>query len=114
MLVVAAAAALLVATAAGSAIVNTTYGPVVGLPHGNGTLAFLRIPFAAPPLGRLRWREPVPPTPWSQPLNATRQSSMCMQDPSVYNTTISEDCLYLNVFAPATAVNTASALAVMV
>jgi para-nitrobenzyl esterase len=76
----------------------TTSGPVVGS-RGGGYLAFLGIPYAAPPVGPLRFRPPEPPTPWTEPLYVTRRPSACPQ----YLSTIRygrEDCLYLNVHTP--------------
>src|SRR5947207_1083661 len=47
----------------GSAVVRTEYGAVRGS-AADGTLAYLGIPFAAPPAGQVRWRPPAAPTPW--------------------------------------------------
>ena len=75
-----------------------------------GVRAYLGIPFAAPPVGKLRWRPPQPVVPW-QGLRAAREfSAACMQsdagwtdeqlaDPGLFHR--SEDCLYLNVWTPA-------------
>ncbi len=66
-----------------------------------GTRRFLGIPFAAPPVGDLRWRPPAPPAPWSGTLEATRFGSSCPQRPSTLGTpSENEDCLYLNVWTP--------------
>lgn len=73
--------------------------------------AFLGVPFAAPPVGQLRWQAPVPVAPWQGVHAATSYSSNCMQtvDPResqpwtheyVISGKVSEDCLYLNVWAP--------------
>jgi para-nitrobenzyl esterase len=73
--------------------------------------AFLGIPFAAPPVGDLRWRAPVAATPWKGVRQATSYSASCMQtfDPNgsepwtheyVIKGPVSEDCLYLNVWVP--------------
>lgn len=71
-------------------------GEVVG-----GTRRFLGIPFAAPPVGALRWRPPQPPTPWSGTLQTKQFSSACPQRPSTLGTpSENEDCLYLNVWTP--------------
>lgn len=75
-----------------------------------GVRAFKGIPFAAPPVGNLRWRAPEPPAPWQGILKADHFAPICPQttdDPdSVYYLdpgpqTIQEDCLYLNVWTPA-------------
>ena len=77
-----------------------------GIVHGfvkNGVDTYLGIPFAAPPVGHLRWQPPQPPAPWTQPLEATSFANHCPQ-PAIYsgfNTpSTTEDCLYLNVFTP--------------
>jgi para-nitrobenzyl esterase len=82
------------ACAAGT-VVNTSSGPVCGIVV-NGITEWLGIPYAAPPVGPLRWASPQPPTPWSTTLTATAYGSSCTQSSGG-----SEDCLYLNVFAPA-------------
>ncbi|KAK7956537.1 uncharacterized protein PG986_005759 [Apiospora aurea] len=66
---------------------------------------FLGIPYAAPPLGALRSALPSPPAPWSTPLNATAWPNACIQqgNTDVLLAPESEDCLYVNVFAPASA-----------
>uniref|UniRef100_A0A182PNF0 Acetylcholinesterase n=1 Tax=Anopheles epiroticus TaxID=199890 RepID=A0A182PNF0_9DIPT len=66
--------------------------------------AFLGIPFAQPPVGKLRFADPIPNGPWNDQLyNASYERAMCLQrndllpNPPV---TGSEDCLYLNVYRP--------------
>jgi len=62
---------------------------------------FLGIPYAAPPVGALRWRPPVPASPWVGVLDAASFSSPCAQLPSLTGTpSEQEDCLYLNVWSP--------------
>ncbi|XP_060526372.1 juvenile hormone esterase-like isoform X2 [Cylas formicarius] len=57
------------------------------------------IPFAAPPLGKLRFQGPVPPKPWDGILETNETKSCCISmTPSAQQ---SEDCLYLNVYTPA-------------
>ena len=64
------------------------------------------IPFAAPPIGSLRWKEPQPVASWKGTLAATKFGARCMQGP-IYSDMVfrdngpSEDCLYLNVWTPA-------------
>jgi para-nitrobenzyl esterase len=71
-----------------------------------GIRAFLGIPYAAPPVGDLRWREPRPVTPWTGVRQATEFGPRAMQG-SIYSDMRfrdagpSEDCLYLNVWVPA-------------
>jgi para-nitrobenzyl esterase len=95
--------------------VSTEYGPVSGLITDNGR-AFLGIPFAAPPVGPFRWKAPQPPRKWTS-YNATMYGQSCMQQLGFGNQTlnlsISEDCLFLNVFTPANATSTSN-LPVMV
>ncbi len=76
----------------------------------NGVRNFKGIPFAAPPVGDLRWREPQPVKPWQGERSADQFGPRCMQtsrlgaiDP--LNPRMSEDCLYLNVWTPAHAAN---------
>ncbi len=77
--------------------------------EGNGVRAFLGVPFAAPPVGGLRWRAPRPAPPWEGVRDATRIGPDCTQ--AIGRRAIlgggggvvfgSEDCLYLNIYAPA-------------
>ncbi|MDJ0390977.1 carboxylesterase family protein [Roseomonas sp. E05] len=91
--------------------IATTLGPVRGVAAPGGQ-AFLGIPFAAPPTGALRWRPPQPPAPWQAPRDATRLGNTCLQnfgidyvlgDHSTWWIKGEEDCLNLNVYAPAEA-----------
>ena len=71
----------------------------------DGLESWKGIPFAAPPVGPLRWRAPQPREPWPGILDATRFRSDCIQlpfGPRAFHmrTTPSEDCLYLNVWRP--------------
>jgi para-nitrobenzyl esterase len=79
-------------------VVATTSGLVRGSTVG-GVTAFLGIPFAAPPIGALRWRPPQLPEPWAGELDATSWPPPCPQkgDEDAIG---DEDCLYLNVWAP--------------
>ena len=98
----------------------TAFGPVLGVDASasDGTLRWTGIPFAAPPVGERRWRAPAEPAPWSQPRPAQRFAAACAQTGRLYGpglnnrydetigstlgqTLGSEDCLYLNVWAPA-------------
>ena len=89
-------------------------GSVVGFVDRLGSHAWQGIPFAAPPVGELRWRAPQPPVPWEGELSALQTANLCPQyasqlsgdgDASAGGITGSEDCLYLNVWAPADADN---------
>ncbi len=89
-------------------IVTTEGGKLEGVvaPGASSVRIFRGIPFAAPPLGSLRWREPQPVAPWSGVRQATGFGPRCMQQP-LYSDMMfrspgtSEDCLYLNVWTPA-------------
>jgi para-nitrobenzyl esterase len=89
------------AARSGGLTVSTAGGAV----HGKTVAAtdeFLGIPYAAPPVGPLRWRPPQPPKPWSGIRAATSFASHCPQPSSSFGVvSSSEDCLYLNVFTPA-------------
>ena len=88
-------------------LVQTTDGTVRGIVTPNER-QFLGIPFAAPPVGNLRWKPPQPPTPWQGIRSATSFGNACIQPNLAQLTGIaqggsaagSEDCLYLNVYTP--------------
>jgi para-nitrobenzyl esterase len=89
------------AATAGAPIVRTGAGAVRGQEFGS-TRVFQGIPYAAPPVGELRWRTPRPPARWSGVRDATRPGPACAQLPGeVPGGSTSEDCLSLNVTAPA-------------
>jgi para-nitrobenzyl esterase len=80
--------------------VGTTNGPVRGLAHGTVD-EFLGIPYAAPPVGALRWRPPQPAASWSGVRDATQFAPHCPQPATPFGqASVSEDCLFLNVFTP--------------
>lgn len=88
---------------ASSQVIETTAGLVRGTEEG--ALAIYKgIPFASPPLGDLRWRDPQPPAPWSDIKSADRFPPACPQLGSYPKDappeTTSEDCLYLNIWKP--------------
>jgi para-nitrobenzyl esterase len=85
--------------------VKTDSGPVAGV-IVDGVAAYKGIPFAAPPVGDLRWRPPQPPQAWTAPRVADTYAHDCMQNPfpsdaAPLGTPPAEDCLYLNVWTPA-------------
>jgi para-nitrobenzyl esterase len=82
--------------------VQVTGGAVEGEPIGALT-RYLGIPFAAPPVGALRWRAPQPVVPWSGVKQARSFSPACAQTAVWITLPKSEDCLYLNVWTPAQA-----------
>jgi para-nitrobenzyl esterase len=61
---------------------------------------FLGIPYAAPPIGDLRWRAPQPAASWTGTRDALQTSDQCPQTLSYYGASDVEDCLYLNVWSP--------------
>jgi para-nitrobenzyl esterase len=79
-------------------IVQTAAGAVSGT--GGDVRSFKGIPFAAPPIGALRWRAPQPALPWSGVRDATAFGPECVQ-PAPPGVPTSEDCLTLNVWTPA-------------
>lgn len=104
-------------------IVQTEKGFVLGkryhLHHGLQVDAFYGIPYAKPPIGELRFRHPFPVDAWTGNYDATRLPNACIQlNDSTFpnfkgsevwnpNTQVSEDCLYLNVWAPSKSENKA-------
>ena len=89
--------------------VKTTSGVVEGTGRqASGVRMFKGIPFAAPPVGELRWKAPQPVKSWQGVRPATQFGARCMQQPmfgdmNFRSNGMSEDCLYLNVWTPATA-----------
>ena len=80
--------------------VQTAAGPLIGAARSDGVAAFLGVPYAAPPVGALRWKPPQPTERWSN-LLATEFANHCPQLPGPYGlASTTEDCLYLNVYAP--------------
>jgi para-nitrobenzyl esterase len=85
---------------AGGPVADTANGAVRGLATGTVD-EFLGIPYAAPPVGALRWQPPQPAAGWSGVRDATHFAPHCPQLASPFGlASTSEDCLYLNVFTP--------------
>jgi len=101
---------------------DTRWGPVVGRDDSatSGTWSWKGVPFARPPVGPLRWRAPQDPVAWTAPRDATAFAPACAQTGRLYGpglnnrydetigstlgkTVGSEDCLYLNIWTPASA-----------
>src|ERR1700739_2524817 len=84
--------------------VRTESGTVSGV-RANGLSVYKGIPFAAPPVGDLRWRPPVHAASWSGTRKADAFAPACMQVgvsmPGETPPAVSEDCLYLNIWTPA-------------
>ncbi|KAA3439524.1 carboxylesterase/lipase family protein [Rufibacter hautae] len=86
--------------------VKTANGLVEGTREKSGIRSFKGVPFAAPPVGDLRWREPQPVKNWQGVRKATQFGPRAMQlpvfgDMNFRSNGVSEDCLYLNVWTPA-------------
>lgn len=100
-----AAAALALGAAADPAPnVAVTGGTVAGALGDDGALVFRGIPFAAPPLGALRWTAPRPVVPWQGPRPAVKKAPACLQNDYGWNRGdylhSAEDCLTLDVRTP--------------
>ncbi|MEU6883317.1 carboxylesterase family protein [Streptomyces sp. NPDC046712] len=83
-------------------VARTAQGSLVGRTHDRAQ-EFLGVPYAAPPVGELRFRPPREPASWGAPRDASTQAPACPQfspfglrDPQA----VSEDCLYLDVYRP--------------
>jgi para-nitrobenzyl esterase len=90
--------------ASGSALVHTQQGLVQGVEQ-RGITVYEGLPFAAPPVGQLRWRAPQPPKSWTGVLEANAFKLRCTQvgssgPGSADDEPMSEDCLYLNIWSP--------------
>jgi para-nitrobenzyl esterase len=90
-----------------SSQVRTPDGVLEGVISADGKVrTFKGIPYAAPPVGSLRWKAPQPVEPWKRVRNAVEYGPRCMQAP-IYDDMVfhdagpSEDCLHLNLWMPA-------------
>jgi para-nitrobenzyl esterase len=86
-------------------LVKIDAGQIEGVVSGN-VLSFKGIPYAAPPVGDLRWREPQPVEPWQGIRKANEYGNDCMQmaiqsDFAASRAAFGEDCLMINVWCPA-------------
>ena len=93
------------AVADGRALRHPPAGDVVGFADKHDTFAWLGVPFASPPVGDLRWRAPRPLPRWRNQRPALTLSPPCTQLKTLaifdkHALTGSEDCLYLNIWAP--------------
>ena len=94
----------MVALAAPRGTVTTDAGALQGATD-DGVISFKGVPFAAPPLGQLRWKPPQPVAKWSGVRQATHYGADCMQEPfpgdaAPLGVKPDEDCLYVNVWLP--------------
>ena len=94
----------LIAGRADAPRVTVDTGTLEGLDTA-GVMVFRGIPYAAPPVGELRWRPPQPAAHWSGVRDASKLGHNCVQhqpysDIDPFAAGVSEDCLYLNVWTP--------------
>lgn len=98
------AVAALLAAGASAAPVRVTGGLVDGKSLPDGSVVYLGIPYAAPPLGALRWQAPRPVIPWHGVTHAVTPPAPCAQLSEGWNMADAarsgEDCLYLSIHAP--------------
>jgi len=104
---IAAALAACLAAPLWAAPVEVDGGRIDGITLADGIDAWLGVPFAAPPVRELRWQPPRPVTPWTGVYHADRFAPECLQplrgstqNHYFGNEATSEDCLYLNIWAP--------------
>src|SRR6266498_2645929 len=86
-------------------VVKTSAGQIRGIARVSGGAEFLGIPYAQPPVGNMRWHEPVDVKPWSGVRDASTFGAPCAQsilgDWNKHDAeTSKEDCLFLNVITP--------------
>ncbi len=94
----------------GNTVVTTPYGNVEGFEDSFDTWVWKAVPYAAPPVGPLRWQAPRDPEPWSETRQETEFCSQCPQFTSDFNQSDNnsliagnEDCLCLNIWRPRSA-----------
>jgi para-nitrobenzyl esterase len=93
----------------GSVEVRTKTGLVLGIADdaSAGITSFKGIPYAAPPVGHLRWKAPQPASPWTETRTANTFGKACVQPAASFAVLNvgeqSEDCLYLNIWSPTSA-----------
>jgi para-nitrobenzyl esterase len=104
LLALALACATTGAAAAERLAVQIDSGPIEGIIQGGRARAWLGVPYAAPPVGPLRWRAPVAPAKWTALRKAAALGPACAQPPKAGTAGAAfigaEDCLTLNVYAP--------------
>ncbi|HEV3208456.1 MAG TPA: carboxylesterase family protein [Terriglobales bacterium] len=104
LVTVPATSAITLAQRSETPITRTESGAISGVVE-DGLRIYKGVPFAAPPISDLRWRPPVPVTPWTDIRKADAFAPACMQDGVSMKgetpPTVSEDCLYLNIWTPA-------------
>ncbi len=90
-------------------VLQTSFGPIRGSDDGHVS-SWKGIRYAAPPTGAQRWRAPISPAPWTDIADATKFGPVCPQPKSPVvvfgpGSTMDEDCLTLNVWAPSTRID---------
>ena len=93
-------------------VIETKYGKMTGVDHGD-YLEYRSVPYAKPPVGKLRWRAPQELEPWDGIYAADTYNARCMQMPQMdpfylkefytdpsFDREMSEDCLYVNIWTP--------------
>src|SRR5512145_2708050 len=86
----------------GGPVAHTGYGAVLGQADEDGTWVWKAVPFARPPVGELRWKAPRDPQPWGGVRSLRRFARPAVQYlPLTRQILGTEDCLYLNVWRPA-------------
>ena len=86
-------------------VAETAHGMLRGIEIADGVIGWRGVPYARPPLGELRLRPPQPPESWSGVRDVAEYGNRSLQpEPDPHLPPTSEDCLYLNVTAPAGAV----------
>ena len=101
------------APAASPVSVKTAAGVLNGTADAAGIMSFKGVPFAQPPVGPLRWQPAQPAAPFTTPFDATKFGPACLQKTKLTPrelaasgappAAVSEDCLTLNIWAPAKA-----------
>ena len=85
--------------------IKVTGGTIHGIDKPDGSHVYFAIPYAAPPLGKLRWAPPAPVVPWTGVRDTAASRAPCVQADEGWNTADAargnEDCLYLSVHSPA-------------
>jgi hypothetical protein len=82
--------------------VRTEAGLLSGVPGRDPSITVYKgVPYAAPPIGDLRWRPPQPPIPWQGVRRADQFGSACPQTRLAPDAAMSEDCLSLNIWSGA-------------